>query len=380
MVFLSPFQLLPLDFGTTTYCHRRGRMALSATTPKSGAARRLERDGIGNLTDAKHDDECHDPRSLLNSSSSHFPAARHIPLLYRVGNGSFVRLCEAMAGGSDDGDDESEPRRARDAFPRVHVSAIDVAREVAFRRCACKGSAAAALGVSWNLPLEEMCLNLPVAALGRLFLHMLKTHEGHAVRFSGFPDLVVFRQVDGFENVNAAAAALHSGRRPCDLAHGCYGWLSLLKSDVAAPAADVVTGHAREPVGGERRRPHVNGGGLNGKRRLFSIRGECEMLFVEVKSPNDRLSDKQLCVNDLLLRCGFNVEVCHVVEPLPPVPNSITGGSNPPRSTRAGRNDDDDDADGLDRAEDANTDDPVSASTATRSKRQRQRPSVIFRR
>jgi hypothetical protein len=42
--------------------------------------------------------------------------------------------------------------------------------------------------------------------------------------------------------------------------------------------------------------------------------GKETFMLSEVKSPTDRLSEKQRAMNDLLLRCGFAVDVCHVAD------------------------------------------------------------------
>lgn len=49
-------------------------------------------------------------------------------------------------------------------------------------------------------------------------------------------------------------------------------------------------------------------------------RGEAKL--VEVKGPNDRLSEQQRAWLFILMECGFNAEVCKVTPPLPLEPNT----------------------------------------------------------
>jgi hypothetical protein len=51
--------------------------------------------------------------------------------------------------------------------------------------------------------------------------------------------------------------------------------------------------------------------GAQSAKRTISL-GTQSFVMVEVKGPNDSLSPKQHVINDLLLRCGFEVRVCYV--------------------------------------------------------------------
>jgi hypothetical protein len=101
--------------------------------------------------------------------------------------------------------------------------------------------------VPWDLQLSDIAKCVPLKPLAVLLRTLALQRDGHYIRFSGVPDLVLFRL-------------------PSDAPSGRCG------------------------------------------RETF--------LMSEVKSPTDRLSEKQRAMNDLLLRCGFYVEVCHVYEDL----------------------------------------------------------------
>jgi predicted GNAT superfamily acetyltransferase len=106
--------------------------------------------------------------------------------------------------------------------------------------------------VPWDLQLTELAACVPLKPLAALFRALVKQEDGHYIRFSGVPDLCLYR--------NPA---------------------------YVADSPD----------------------GVTATRKTF--------LLVEVKGPNDRLSEKQWAMNDLLLRCGFDVEMCYVVDDSP---------------------------------------------------------------
>ena len=139
----------------------------------------------------------------------------------------------------------------------------------------------ACLGIRWDLPLHSISKVVPQRALCQLFGWMLgDLSGGFAVRFSGFPDLVLWRDCDELSSRNDTA---------CE-------------------------GQAVEGRQSSERRAGAPANGSSGAP-LF--------ILSEVKSPNDHLSDKQVAVIDALLRCGFCVEVCHVAEATSSAPQGV---------------------------------------------------------
>lgn len=124
-----------------------------------------------------------------------------------------------------------------------------------------------------SLPLLDILRVLPLPPLWRLLrcLYMGSLTEGVPLRFSGFPDLVFWRR--SVDNVNSDR----------DTTHG---------------------------LGAEQY------SGSTGKvyRTTSGVEDDVSSSFclMEVKSPGDTLSTKQIAVNDLLHRCGFEVCVLRV--------------------------------------------------------------------
>ncbi|KAK7199982.1 VRR-NUC domain containing protein [Novymonas esmeraldas] len=123
----------------------------------------------------------------------------------------------------------------------------------------CTGGPTRAIPEAWKvpvgaLPLLDILRAVPLAPLWRLLrcLYLSPATEGVPLRFSGFPDLIFWRGGD---------------------------------DSVPRVAAEDIHGAPRAPF-----------------------------CLMEVKSPSDVLSTKQIAVNDLLHRCGFHVCVLRVDE------------------------------------------------------------------
>ncbi|CUI14598.1 Hypothetical protein, putative [Bodo saltans] len=100
--------------------------------------------------------------------------------------------------------------------------------------------------------LRAMARCIPIEPLCKLYEEMFLSEpsEGHVVRFSGWPDLAVWRIVES----------------------------------ASAPSSSSKQKYSKN-----------------------------EFCLVEVKSPTDKLSDKQIAVNDMLIRAGFDISVACVV-------------------------------------------------------------------
>jgi hypothetical protein len=114
--------------------------------------------------------------------------------------------------------------------------------------------------VPWDLQMLDMAECVPLRPLAALFRAFVRQTDGHYIRFSGVPDLCLYRKLTDVP------------RRTM--------------SGIIARASTSDEGYARSST----------------------------FLLCEVKGPNDRLSEKQRSMNDLMLRCGFDVEVCYVAD------------------------------------------------------------------
>lgn len=119
-----------------------------------------------------------------------------------------------------------------------------------------------------DFPLLDILTAVPKAPLLKLLrcLYLSDLPEGYSVKFSGFPDLLLWRR--GPSNPFLAPTL---GDEDGEMGVTC-----------ANPCSEFVTGDS--------------------------------FRLVEVKSPHDVLSTKQIAVNDCLRRCGFDVSVAHVID------------------------------------------------------------------
>ncbi|KPI86996.1 hypothetical protein ABL78_3907 [Leptomonas seymouri] len=123
-----------------------------------------------------------------------------------------------------------------------------------------------------SLPLLDILRVLPLPPLWRLLrcLYLSPVTEGVPLRFSGFPDLVFWRRNDAVD-----------GERERTMR------LSDKLNDFSEGAPHVVAANVSEDA-------------------------SPPFCLMEVKSPSDTLSTKQIAVNDILHRCGFHVFVLRV--------------------------------------------------------------------
>lgn len=154
---------------------------------------------------------------------------------------------------SDDVDDADEHACDAATFGAPSNAACDAASAFPLTASGAHQEEAAAtpvfrVDISALPELLELVMHVPIAPFSRALEEMFLSppSSGHVLRFSGFPDLVLWRNVTRAE-------------------------------------------------GNEQRR-------------------SSQFLLAEVKSPNDSLSDKQVSVNDMLLRCGFDVILVAVVD------------------------------------------------------------------
>ena len=136
-----------------------------------------------------------------------------------------------------------------------------------------------------SLQIIQIAKHVPQRPLCELYECLLSRDlsEGHCFRFSGMPDLVTWRSA---ETVRTARSQTNDAptQGACD------------------------DGRLYREVSGSLKQP------LPSAARIVPVVGAPEFRLSEVKSPTDKLSDKQLAMNDLLLRCGFDVEVLHVLD------------------------------------------------------------------
>lgn len=129
-----------------------------------------------------------------------------------------------------------------------------------------------------DFPLLHVLRAIPQRPLLKLLRHLYLSPmgEGYEIKFSGFPDLILWRDSDPAEPATAAATAGGGGPLPAS-------WR-------------LRTSESNQ---------YDNDEGVKDASRFR---------LMEVKSPSDSLSTKQIAVNDCLKRCGFDVAVVRVVE------------------------------------------------------------------
>ena len=247
-VWLSPFQQDPLDLTVPQQFVARRRAVVESILSKLESCSREEfvklimsRVIIG--ADAKRSSD--DPFDQEESSDEEGEGGGTEQTEERVSKATDVAAGkgeEELATGGDDDDDDDDDEEE----PAI------LARPVA------AGSSSYGVNVG-TFPILELALAVPrpqLCALFRIFL-LSPSWEGYTIRFSGFPDLVVWRN------------------------------LSMVEKGAGDPPV-VASDPSTWPTVGDFR-------------------------VCEVKSPSDSLSDKQLVIMDAMQRVGFTVDVAQIV-------------------------------------------------------------------